>query len=216
MWTLTLRREILHHSPNMVPSKTNQRLTCPMWTQSRSNHHQNLLNQRNHRVCLTQTQAKIITNVSVLNVKICPLLHYFIDKLAKNDTEKSSASKYVYVWIITPIFQIIFSTTAIFFYHCYLITACFSRHSKRWSLENFDIGRPLGKGKFGNVYLARERQSKFILALKVLFKKQLEKAGVEHQLRREVEIQSHLRYSIFCETMTNWRFIAKMLEMTYQ
>jgi len=51
----------------------------------------------------------------------------------------------------------------------------------------------LGKGKFGNVYLARERQSKFILALKVLFKKQLEKAGVEHQLRREVEIQSHLR-----------------------
>ncbi|MEQ2206466.1 hypothetical protein XENOCAPTIV_029649 [Xenoophorus captivus] len=64
---------------------------------------------------------------------------------------------------------------------------------KPWSLENFDIGRPLGKGKFGNVYLARERQTKFILALKVLFKKQLEKAGVEHQLRREVEIQSHLR-----------------------
>lgn len=69
-----------------------------------------------------------------------------------------------------------------------------SAASKRWSLENFDIGRPLGKGKFGNVYLARERQSKFILALKVLFKKQLEKAGVEHQLRREVEIQSHLRH----------------------
>ncbi|XP_062261675.1 aurora kinase A [Platichthys flesus] len=69
-----------------------------------------------------------------------------------------------------------------------------SKYEKRWSLENFDIGRPLGKGKFGNVYLARERQSKFILALKVLFKKQLEKAGVEHQLRREVEIQSHLRH----------------------
>ncbi|KAK5872193.1 hypothetical protein PBY51_012915 [Eleginops maclovinus] len=69
-----------------------------------------------------------------------------------------------------------------------------SSNSHRWSLENFDIGRPLGKGKFGNVYLARERQSKFILALKVLFKKQLEKAGVEHQLRREVEIQSHLRH----------------------
>ncbi|XP_029358535.1 aurora kinase A [Echeneis naucrates] len=69
-----------------------------------------------------------------------------------------------------------------------------SASKTRWSLENFDIGRPLGKGKFGNVYLARERQSKFILALKVLFKKQLEKAGVEHQLRREVEIQSHLRH----------------------
>ncbi|XP_030585466.1 aurora kinase A [Archocentrus centrarchus] len=69
-----------------------------------------------------------------------------------------------------------------------------SASKKRWSLENFDIGRPLGKGKFGNVYLARERQTKFILALKVLFKQQLEKAGVEHQLRREVEIQSHLRH----------------------
>lgn len=64
---------------------------------------------------------------------------------------------------------------------------------RQWTLEDFDIGRPLGKGKFGNVYLAREKQSKFILALKVLFKIQLEKAGVEHQLRREVEIQSHLR-----------------------
>ncbi|XP_061689846.1 aurora kinase A [Syngnathoides biaculeatus] len=69
-----------------------------------------------------------------------------------------------------------------------------SKSKKRWSLESFEIGRPLGKGKFGNVYLARERETKFILALKVLFKKQLEKAGVEHQLRREVEIQSHLRH----------------------
>nr|KAF6357880.1 aurora kinase A [Pipistrellus kuhlii] len=65
---------------------------------------------------------------------------------------------------------------------------------KQWTLEDFEIGRPLGKGKFGNVYLAREKQSKFILALKVLFKAQLEKAGVEHQIRREVEIQSHLRH----------------------
>ncbi|NWS71412.1 AURKA kinase, partial [Crotophaga sulcirostris] len=65
---------------------------------------------------------------------------------------------------------------------------------RQWTLDDFEIGRPLGKGKFGNVYLAREKQSKFILALKVLFKTQLEEAGVEHQLRREVEIQSHLRH----------------------
>ncbi|XP_061865243.1 aurora kinase A [Colius striatus] len=65
---------------------------------------------------------------------------------------------------------------------------------RQWSLDDFEIGRPLGKGKFGNVYLAREKRSKFILALKVLFKTQLEEAGVEHQLRREVEIQSHLRH----------------------
>ncbi|ESO89771.1 hypothetical protein LOTGIDRAFT_124656 [Lottia gigantea] len=63
-----------------------------------------------------------------------------------------------------------------------------------WSLEDFDIGKPLGKGKFGNVYLAREKKSKYIVALKVLFKSQLQKASVEHQLRREIEIQSHLRH----------------------
>ena len=66
--------------------------------------------------------------------------------------------------------------------------------SNRWKLEDFDIGRPLGKGKFGNVYLAREKASKYIVALKVLFKSQLQKAQVEHQLRREIEIQSHLRH----------------------
>jgi len=66
--------------------------------------------------------------------------------------------------------------------------------NNRWKLEDFDIGRPLGKGKFGNVYLARERASKYIVALKVLFKSQLQKAQVEHQLRREIEIQSHLRH----------------------
>ena len=50
--------------------------------------------------------------------------------------------------------------------------------NNRWTLEDFDIGRPLGKGKFGNVYLAREKRSKYIVALKVLFKSQLQKAQV--------------------------------------
>lgn len=68
-----------------------------------------------------------------------------------------------------------------------------SAPKRRWTLRDFDIGRPLGQGKFGSVYLAREKKSKFICALKVLFKSQLQKAGVEHQLRREIEIQSHLR-----------------------
>lgn len=64
----------------------------------------------------------------------------------------------------------------------------------KWSLSDFDIGRPLGKGKFGNVYMAREKKSKYIVALKLMFKSQLLKAGVEHQLRREIEIQTHLRH----------------------
>lgn len=69
-----------------------------------------------------------------------------------------------------------------------------STQTKSWSLVNFDIGRPLGRGKFGNVYLAREKETKFVIALKVLFKKQIAEQGIEHQVRREIEIQSHLRH----------------------
>ena len=69
-----------------------------------------------------------------------------------------------------------------------------SEPAKQWELTDFDIGKPLGRGKFGNVYLAREKKSHYIVALKVLFKSQLAKAGVEHQLRREIEIQSHLKH----------------------
>jgi len=68
-----------------------------------------------------------------------------------------------------------------------------ARKGKQWSLDDFEIGKPLGRGKFGSVYLAREKRTKYIVALKVLRKSQLLKAGVEHQLRREIEIQSHLR-----------------------
>lgn len=149
-----------------------------------------------------------------------------------------------------------------------------AKDQRRWILNDFDIGKPLGRGKFGHVYLAREKtvsfffpssysstyiisyiqnfdaklfnymclmlnlriwndcnficyycwlicagcfsvflyivfiitcllkcemwlymiQSNHIVALKVLFKSQLQQSQVEHQLRREVEIQSHLRH----------------------
>ena len=68
-----------------------------------------------------------------------------------------------------------------------------TKNSKKFSLKDFEIGRPLGRGKFGDVYLARERKTKFIVAVKAIKKSQLLKAGLEHQLRREIEIQSHLR-----------------------
>lgn len=65
---------------------------------------------------------------------------------------------------------------------------------RSWCIADFDIGRPLGKGKFGHVYLTREKKSKFIVALKVLHKEMISAHGVEQQVRREVEIQTHLRH----------------------
>ncbi|XP_067935335.1 aurora kinase B-like [Watersipora subatra] len=42
------------------------------------------------------------------------------------------------------------------------------------------------------VFLVREKKSKYIYALKMMFKDQLQKSCVEHQVRREIEIQTHL------------------------
>ncbi|KAJ1565118.1 spindle assembly checkpoint kinase [Nowakowskiella sp. JEL0078] len=67
-------------------------------------------------------------------------------------------------------------------------------NERSWSLQDFDVGRALGKGKFGRVYLAREKRSGYVVALKILFKAELAQAKVEKQLRREIEIQSHLRH----------------------
>ncbi|KAJ4405539.1 spindle assembly checkpoint kinase [Gnomoniopsis sp. IMI 355080] len=66
---------------------------------------------------------------------------------------------------------------------------------RTFHLGMFEIGKPLGKGKFGRVYLVRERTSGFICALKVLYKSELQQgSGVEKQVRREIEIQQNLRH----------------------
>jgi serine/threonine protein kinase len=46
----------------------------------------------------------------------------------------------------------------------------------------FKIGRPLGRGKFGRVYLAREKNTQYIVALKVLFKSEILKCNMCHQV----------------------------------
>ena len=67
-----------------------------------------------------------------------------------------------------------------------------------WSIDDFEIGKPMGRGKFGHVYLAREKRSKFIVALKVMYIKQIVNAKNELQVRREIEIHSHLRHQNIC------------------
>ena len=66
--------------------------------------------------------------------------------------------------------------------------------TNQFSISDFHIGKKLGTGKFGRVYLVKEKKSNFICALKLLSKKQLISNGVEIQLRREIEIQSHLNH----------------------
>ncbi|EAR92311.2 Serine/Threonine kinase domain protein (macronuclear) [Tetrahymena thermophila SB210] len=60
----------------------------------------------------------------------------------------------------------------------------------KWCKDDFELGPCLGKGKFSEVYLAREKLSGFIIALKIMQKNFLKEYGLEDQLRREILLQN--------------------------
>ncbi|KAH7476816.1 hypothetical protein PRIC1_000821 [Phytophthora ramorum] len=64
----------------------------------------------------------------------------------------------------------------------------------KWELDDFIVTKNLGQGKFGNVYLAKEKCSNVTVALKVLFKSPLTRDGGVCNLKREVEIQGRLHH----------------------
>ncbi|GBG29873.1 Protein kinase, putative [Hondaea fermentalgiana] len=64
----------------------------------------------------------------------------------------------------------------------------------RWNLRDFEIGKALGRGKYGIVYRAKVKRTKQIVALKVLDKEQLQRDDMYSQLGQEVEIHSRLKH----------------------
>ncbi|SCU93469.1 LANO_0E03950g1_1 [Lachancea nothofagi CBS 11611] len=62
------------------------------------------------------------------------------------------------------------------------------------SLDDFEVGKKLGKGKFGKVYCVKHKRTGFICALKAMKKKELVQNNVQKQFRREVEIQAALKH----------------------
>jgi len=66
---------------------------------------------------------------------------------------------------------------------------------QKWCLNDFEVGKFLGKGKYGKVYVAREKSSKHIVALKMSSLEQISADGSEQQVQREIEIQSNLRHT---------------------
>ncbi|XP_037933243.1 aurora kinase B-like, partial [Teleopsis dalmanni] len=74
--------------------------------------------------------------------------------------------------------------------------------SYQWSVKDFEMGAPLGRGKFGRVYIARERASKYLVAMKVLFKDELRRGNVEKRVLYEIEIQSQLKHPNILRLLT--------------
>lgn len=72
-------------------------------------------------------------------------------------------------------------------------------NANKWNLDCFELISFLGRGTFGEVYLVHNKQTDLSTeinqyALKVLNKKQIHAAQLEDWVRREIEIQSHLRH----------------------
>ncbi|KRX06903.1 Protein kinase-like domain [Pseudocohnilembus persalinus] len=65
----------------------------------------------------------------------------------------------------------------------------FEQNFKFWEINDFEIGPQLGKGKFSEVFLAREKKSGFLLALKKMNKKYLKNYKIESQIKREIMLQ---------------------------
>lgn len=63
---------------------------------------------------------------------------------------------------------------------------------QKWSIKDFEIGTKIGSGRFGDVYLGREIHSKYKVALKVMLKTEIQKAKLEHQIKREINIQQKI------------------------
>ena len=63
------------------------------------------------------------------------------------------------------------------------------REGEELSLSQFEVGRKLGKGRFGDVYMARDLRTGFALAIKMINKKDVKEAGMEAQVAQEIKIQ---------------------------
>uniref|UniRef100_A0AC34QUZ1 Aurora kinase n=1 Tax=Panagrolaimus sp. JU765 TaxID=591449 RepID=A0AC34QUZ1_9BILA len=63
-----------------------------------------------------------------------------------------------------------------------------------WTQDDFHIGICLGEGRFGEVVLAQEKKSDFVVAIKIINKEVAKKGDYTLQVRREIQIQHHLRH----------------------
>lgn len=63
-----------------------------------------------------------------------------------------------------------------------------------WGIDDFEVGKKLGSGQFGQVFFVREKVTKVPFALKCIRKERIIEMGGQKQILREIEIHSHLNH----------------------
>lgn len=66
--------------------------------------------------------------------------------------------------------------------------------SKKWDINDFEFGKSLGHGQFGDVYLCKEKITDYTVAIKVISIPKIKKQRKEHQIQREIDIHSKLNH----------------------
>ncbi len=69
-----------------------------------------------------------------------------------------------------------------------------STAERTFSMDDFVLGKQIGKGKLGTVFVAKEKKSGYIVAIKSMSKKELAKGGYKITALREIDVQSKLRH----------------------
>ncbi|KAK0395187.1 hypothetical protein QR680_001162 [Steinernema hermaphroditum] len=69
-----------------------------------------------------------------------------------------------------------------------------SELSSQLSLDDFEIGRILGRGRFGVVFRGRHIESRDLVAIKVIRNDQIDELDMYNQLEEEIVIQSNLKH----------------------
>lgn len=65
---------------------------------------------------------------------------------------------------------------------------------KQWSMSCFKIGRKIGRGRFGSVYIVQERETGAIFALKKIDLVQVKEEQMESQIVEEIKLQVFMNY----------------------
>ncbi|ELA42666.1 AUR protein kinase [Vittaforma corneae ATCC 50505] len=60
------------------------------------------------------------------------------------------------------------------------------------TIDDFELGKPLGTGRFGQVWLARHKEKKYVVALKMIRMSDIKNDSDVKNLRREVEVSLSL------------------------
>lgn len=69
-----------------------------------------------------------------------------------------------------------------------------STAEKPLSINQFRLGKKLGSGRFGNVYLAEEKATRTIFAIKTMNKQKIKEADMVDQVFWEIKLQIYMNH----------------------